>query len=197
MTLDKYQARRKILAKRRKTPAAEQHAAALAMAKHLNKLTIKPDDIVALYSPIKCEVPTLELAEAIQKQGVKVAYPYAMINGTMQFKLFTGEFADDDLGIPVATGKEVLPNVIFTPLVAFDRAGNRLGYGKGYYDKALEKLNHELALATSRPIRTIGLAYSWQEVPTITPALHDVPLDQIWTENEVITCQPQNSPKSR
>lgn len=195
VTLDKYQARREILAKRRRTSAEHQQAAALAMAHHLESLPLDADEIVALYSPIQGEVPTNLLAEAIQKRGVKVAYPYAMINGSMRFKLFTGDFADDDLGIPVATGEEVQPHVVFAPLVAFDRQGNRLGYGKGYYDKALEHLKQHLALASSRPIRTIGLAYSWQEIPAITPALHDVPLDQIWTENEVIICQPH--PKSR
>tara|TARA_Y100000782_G_scaffold41136_1_gene46035 strand:- start:471791 stop:472360 length:570 start_codon:yes stop_codon:yes gene_type:complete len=188
VTLDKYQARRKILAKRRVTPVEEQQAAALAVAQNILSIHTTADDVVALYSPIQGEVPTEHILNALQAKGIKVAYPYAMINGSMRFKLFNGAFASDDLGIPVATGDEVQPNIIFTPLVAFDRAGNRLGYGKGYYDKALE----QLALASSRPIRTIGLAYSWQEVPPLTPALHDVPLDQIWTENEVITCQPKS-----
>ena len=184
MDLTKYQARREILARRRITPTEDQHAAALAIAEHFEHFNTNDDDIAAIYSPIEGEVPTNMLADALKAKGVKVAYPHAMANGSMSFRLNNGTFAEDQLGIMAPTGDEVNPTIVFAPLVAFDRSGNRIGYGKGYYDKALA----HLALATSRPIRTIGLAYSWQEVPQLTPALHDVPLDQIWTEKEIITC---------
>ena len=189
METNKYQARRQILARRRQVTETEQQAAAQAVAVHLHSLPLGKDDIVALYSPIKGEVPTAEIAKVLKAKGVKVAYPFAMANGSMVFHLDTGEFVEDQLGIMATTGDVVTPNVVFAPLVAFDRAGNRLGYGKGYYDKALEQLKQQLALETSRPIRTIGLAYSWQEIAALPTAAHDVPLHQIWTETEVIKCQ--------
>ena len=185
MEVQKYQARREILARRRYSSTKEQHEAAEAVATYAAALKLEKHDVVALYSPIKGEVPTHLIAKELQKLGVVVAYPYALANGKMRFYAYDGKFIEDDLGIPTATGDEVSPNIIFAPLVAFDRSGNRLGYGKGYYDKALA----ELALASSQPIRTIGLAYSWQEMKHIPTAQHDVPLHQIWTEHEVITCQ--------
>lgn len=185
METNKYQARRQILARRRQTSELEQQAAASAMAMHIDGLNLQAGDIVALYSPIKGEVPTAEIAKALKAKGVQVAYPFAMANGSMVFHLNTGTFVEDQLGIMATTGEVVTPNVVFTPLVAFDRAGNRLGYGKGYYDKALA----QLALESSRPLSTIGLAYSWQEIAALPTAAHDVPLHQIWTETEVIKCQ--------
>ena len=184
MALSKYEARRNILARRRKLSETEQHDAAKSVSLHtFDDLTA--NDVVALYFPIKGELPTNFIATEVAKTGAKIVYPYALANGSMEFRLKTPELVEDDLGILSPTGAVLEPNVIFTPLVAFDRQGNRIGYGKGYYDKALATL----ALESSQPIRTIGLAYSWQELEDLPTAKHDIPLDQIWTEKEVITCQ--------
>lgn len=67
-------------------------------------------------------------------------------------------------------------DVCFLPLLAFDKDKNRLGYGKGYYDKFL----------STHPCLKIGLAYSFQMVTEIKPHDFDVPLDIIITENEII-----------
>lgn len=179
MEIRKYQARREILARRRYSSTKKQQEAAEAVARYVASLGLKAADIVALYSPIQGEVPTYLIAKELQNLGLVVAYPYAMANGTMRFHKYVGAFAYDDLGIPTATGDAVTPTVFFVPLVAFDRNGNRLGYGKGYYDKALAKL---------AAIRTIGLAYSWQEIAALPTAKHDVPLHEIWTERESIQC---------
>lgn len=179
MEVHKYQARREILARRRYSSTKEQQEAAEAVASYVAASGVSKKDIVAVYSPIKGEVPTYLIVKELQNLGVTVAYPYAMANGNMRFHEYVGAFVADDLDIPTATGEEVTPTVLFVPLVAFDRDGNRLGYGKGYYDKALAKL---------AVIRTIGLAYSWQEIAALPTAKHDVPLHQIWTEREVIRC---------
>ncbi len=67
------------------------------------------------------------------------------------------------------------------PGVAFDRKGNRLGFGAGYYDRYFSSL--------AKPIKKIALAYSFQLVDSIPSELHDVPMDIIVTENEVISCK--------
>ncbi len=74
------------------------------------------------------------------------------------------------------------PAVLVCPLVAFDRAGNRLGQGFGYFDRWLA--GHAQAVAVR-----IGLGFSCQEVPRIPVEAHDVPLDCIITEREVIACR--------
>ena len=63
-----------------------------------------------------------------------------------------------------------------TPLLAFDRKGNRLGYGKGHYDRALERLR-----ANGR-VFVCGLAFMGQEVDEVPAEPHDIPLDWVMTE---------------
>jgi 5-formyltetrahydrofolate cyclo-ligase len=70
-------------------------------------------------------------------------------------------------------------DVIFIPGLAFDLAGNRLGYGRGYFDKLCRK-----ASATK-----IGLAYDFQIVDHLPSHSEDVPMNQIITEKRVISCQ--------
>jgi 5-formyltetrahydrofolate cyclo-ligase len=64
------------------------------------------------------------------------------------------------------------------PLAAFDRRGHRIGYGKGFYDRALANLPH----AT-----TIGLAFATQEIDHVPDEAHDRALDFVVTEREIIT----------
>lgn len=84
---------------------------------------------------------------------------------------------------PSTIGKEprALENldIIFVPLVAFDKNGNRLGRGGGYYDRTL--CNHKHG---KKPI-LIGLAYEFQKIENIEPEAWDIPMDFIVTENEI------------
>lgn len=75
-------------------------------------------------------------------------------------------------------------DIIFMPLVAFDRQGHRLGMGGGYYDRTLSALR-----TNTKPLR-IGLAHSFQEVDRLPDAPWDIPLDYIATEHEFITALP-------
>lgn len=76
------------------------------------------------------------------------------------------------------------PAILLCPLVGFDRTGNRLGMGKGCFDRWLEKFQHRID-------SIIGLAFSCQELPDIPAEPHDVPLQTIITEKEIISCQKQ------
>lgn len=70
-------------------------------------------------------------------------------------------------------------DILFLPLVGFDRAGNRIGMGAGFYDRSLSGLERRFR----RP-RLIGLGYSFQEVTKIDPDDWDIPLDAVVTEDE-------------
>ena len=88
------------------------------------------------------------------------------------------------LGPPVGTsypagGEEVRPDWLLVPLVAFDRAGRRLGYGGGYYDRTLAALPGAVA---------VGCAHSVQEMPVVPAGPDDVRLPWVATENGVIEC---------
>jgi len=73
------------------------------------------------------------------------------------------------------------PEILIVPLVAFSRAGGRLGYGGGFYDRTLE------ALRAKRPTLAVGFAYAAQEDPDLPLEPTDQPLDVIVTERGVIT----------
>lgn len=81
-----------------------------------------------------------------------------------------------NIPVPI-TRVAVRPEALFIPLVGFDDAGYRLGYGGGYYDRTLGQ-------ATERPL-AIGVGYSVDRVPTIHPQPHDVPMDAIVTEDGI------------
>ena len=75
-------------------------------------------------------------------------------------------------------------DIIFTPLVAFDEKGNRMGMGGGFYDRTLAKWHHAFAtqpLATPYPI---GLAHNCQKVDNIPTQAWDVPLPEIITPTQ-------------
>jgi 5-formyltetrahydrofolate cyclo-ligase len=71
------------------------------------------------------------------------------------------------------------PDLVLVPLLAFDRHGDRLGYGGGYYDRTLA------ALRIERSSRAVGLAYAAQELPELPHQPHDQRLDWIVTEIDV------------
>ena len=73
-----------------------------------------------------------------------------------------------------------LPEVLFVPLLAFDRAGRRLGYGGGFYDRTLPTLPRA---------RAIGCAYAAQEMDEVPADAYDARLDAIATERGVIPCE--------
>ena len=88
----------------------------------------------------------------------------------------------DAFGIlsPPADSPEALPNLVITPLLAFDRQGGRLGQGAGHYDRTLAKLRRQ------RPVFVLGVAFAEQEVPHVPISAHDERLDAIVTETEYI-----------
>jgi 5-formyltetrahydrofolate cyclo-ligase len=76
-------------------------------------------------------------------------------------------------------------DVVLVPLLAFDRRGNRLGTGGGWYDRSFAFLH-----GRARPAKTVlvGVGYAFQEVPMLPVADHDVRMDCIVTERELIDC---------
>ena len=78
--------------------------------------------------------------------------------------------------IPVpSAGEVVVPSVVIAPLVGFDSAGFRLGYGGGYYDRTLASL-------PAKPL-TIGVGFGFSALETIFPQWHDIPMDRLIIED--------------
>ena len=79
--------------------------------------------------------------------------------------------------VPLETAPEVEPDVLIVPMLAFDGAGYRLGYGGGFYDRTLSRLR------AIKPVVAVGAAFAGQEMAQVPRGAHDEPLDWILTEH--------------
>ncbi len=173
---------------RRAIAPEDAEAAARGAARHaMDMLGTWSRRIVAFYMPIKGELSPHPLAEKLRAAGATLALPHVVSDAEpMSFRLWRAEdpLAKGYGGIPEPepSAPEVSPDVVIVPLSAFDRRGFRIGYGKGHYDRTLGPLARE-----ERPLM-IGYAFALQEVDEVPRELHDVPLDAVVTENEIIRC---------
>ena len=139
---------------------------------------------VALYSPVHNEVSTLHLMRDALADRRSVVMPQ-VAGDDLVFRrvLSLDDLAPGRFGIleprpDTATVPLAELELIVLPGVAFDRRGHRLGYGKGYYDRAL--------LAAGNSCRRVGLAYDFQLVDRLPTFDHDMQLDLLLTETEVL-----------
>ena len=142
-----------------------------------NKLTY-----LSIYHPSNHEVNTLKLFELIKnKKNIITLLPTVRLHNNMKF--YKWSFLDilkiNKYGIlePTTGNKALIPNIALVPLLAFDKKNNRLGYGKGYYDKFLNKY-----LKLNKNILTIGVAFSFQKYNKLPTSNLDVKLNYILTE---------------
>lgn len=138
--------------------------------------------VVASYVPVGGEADPAPLEQAALAAGCRLALPHVVDRATpLVFLAWEAEIAltEGPFGLrqPAAHHPSLAPNIVLTPLVGFDRRGNRLGQGAGHYDRAFAAFPHA---------RRIGIALSVQETDQLTPDPWDVPLHAIATEREWI-----------
>jgi 5-formyltetrahydrofolate cyclo-ligase len=162
-----------------------QEAAEAAAALSAPLLARLSPRIVSGYWPIRSEADPRPILAAARQAGASIALPVLVDRATLRFRLH-----DDDEPLlpagfgtygPPETAPEVVPDLVILPLAAFDRALHRIGYGQGHYDRALAAMID----AGRRPC-LVGLAFAAQEVERIPFEPHDIPLDFIVTERELI-----------
>ncbi|SFP16064.1 5-formyltetrahydrofolate cyclo-ligase [Tranquillimonas alkanivorans] len=182
MTLaeDKAKARALAFARRKAAQAAAGPDAHTLLAEVVAEHRGKP---LSGYMPIRTEIDPLPvMAEAAEHGPVGVpviegkGLPLTFRSWTPHCTLVEGPFG---AMIP-ASGEPVVPEVLIVPLVAFDRAGGRLGYGGGFYDRTLA------GLRAAGPVTAIGFAFAAQEDEGLPREETDQPLDLIVTEAEII-----------
>ena len=159
----------------------------------LDNILSNDNDIttVGLYYPILNEISPLEFVKYFQTNEIIIALP--VVNLDSQKMLFIKWDTKEKLkkGIlgnmePTSTKNIVMPEILIVPMLLFDRELYRLGYGGGYYDKAISKLKKKFDEEEKKFI-SIGLAYSEQETIRIPYENHDERLDFIITEKEIIS----------
>jgi 5-formyltetrahydrofolate cyclo-ligase len=141
--------------------------------------------IAALYHGLGSEVSPRILADQLAEAGWILALPAVLDkdDGEMVFRRWdrATSLVHDAIGLrsPPLEAPVVQPDLVITPLLAFQRDGLRLGQGGGYYDRALEDLR-----ARKPDVFVLGLAYSGQQVENLPHEPHDQRLDAILTEKE-------------
>ena len=136
---------------------------------------------VSAYWPMRSEADPRPVLEALHERGVPLCLP-AIVDRRMIFRrwapyepLVPGGFGTL---VPDPAQPEIRPGILLVPMAAFDRRCHRIGYGRGYYDRALSEIG---------PALTIGIAYAAQEVEAVPDEDHDRRLDWIVTERDMIT----------
>jgi 5-formyltetrahydrofolate cyclo-ligase len=143
--------------------------------------------IVSGFLPFRSEIDTRPLLARLAGEGFATCLPVVVAKSAPL--LFRAWRAGDALaeglwGIPVPldSAEELLPDILFVPMLAFDAGGYRLGYGGGFYDRTLAKLR------ALKPVTAIGVAYAAQEMIDLPRNGHDEPLDWIMTEKGFTEC---------
>ncbi|MDO9501926.1 5-formyltetrahydrofolate cyclo-ligase [Falsiroseomonas sp.] len=177
----KAEARKAALARR----AACDPALGSALTTHLLRdAPPPPGAIVAGFWPMGAEIDIRPALHALHARGHRIALPVTPRRGNpLAFRqwqpgdtLTRGPLGTSQPGPEAAP---LTPDWLLVPLLAFDRAGHRLGYGGGYYDRTL---------ATLPGATAIGVAYACQEVDEVPVGVDDAPLTAIATESGVIFC---------
>ncbi|MEG1741428.1 MAG: 5-formyltetrahydrofolate cyclo-ligase [Acetivibrio sp.] len=131
--------------------------------------------VVYLYASFGSEVSTKAIFEYCVKEGKKTAFPRVANSKNMDF-YEVKDFNQLKAGFhgiyePEENCKEIKePGLMILPGLAFDKKGNRLGYGAGYYDRYLCRHPHH---------KTVGIAYDFQMVETLYPEMTDVPVNEV------------------
>ena len=145
---------------------------------HSKKITIGG------YYPSNYELNIIKFLEEASKKKFRITLPVIKSSNKMFFKswIFKEPLYVNQFGIlePKNSIKEIIPDLIMVPLVAFDNRLNRIGYGKGYYDRSLRKISK-----IKKNTISLGIAYSFQKCQKIPVNKHDFKLDYIFTEKGI------------
>lgn len=162
-------------------------AAAALKREFLAAVTPHAGAPVSGYWPVREEIDVRPIITELAGRGHACGLPVIVAKGQpLKFRRWRpgAKLEDGRWGIPIPPedAEEVIPELVIAPLLAFDRAGRRLGYGAGFYDRTL-------ALLRGRPgarVLAVGVAYAAQEMDAVPADESDERLDLIVTESGVI-----------
>lgn len=189
--------RARLRARRAATSASERVGAAGGIVASLEQLPeFQIDERVAGYWAVGGELPLHAAVARLRARGQQYHLPVLGAGNALRFAPLRADGAvqPNRYGIPepeCAADALLAPqqlDLVLLPLVAFDRRGHRLGMGAGYYDRSFAFLR---ALARPASPVLVGIGYSFQEVEVLPALDHDVRLDFVATESELIDCNPQ------
>lgn len=175
MARSKQEWRTQLVGARRALPAPVRAAEAVALAEHVQRLVV-PGDVVCAHVPVGSEPGSPALLDVLLRAGAMVLLPLVQVDGPLRWAAYSGPGslvgARSGLREPVGPGlaPELIAqaDVVLVPALAVDRAGTRLGKGRGHYDRSLP-----LALPTARLVAVVRDEEVVRELPSEP---HDVAL---------------------
>lgn len=182
--------RKSLLNQRKALLPAEQHKLSSLINERAKQLEVFEDaQYIAFYQAIYGEVNCKELIESAWKRKKTVFLPILsgpklkFIHYEPHQPLIKNHYGiEEPIATPQNTYHVMGLDLVFAPLVAFDIQMNRMGMGKGYYDKTFDFLKNR---KTSQKPCLVGLAYEFQKVEQLHPEVWDIPLDMVITEKQV------------
>ena len=176
--------RKEVFARRRTAHAADLatngEASRAAMEHFIAARLHTGSEVISGYRPIRTEIDPTPLMEALDAAGHRLCVPVIQGRGlALGFREWRpgAEMVEGEFGALIpAAGDWLDPGLLIAPLVAFDAAGGRLGYGGGFYDRSLQ------GLRARRRTLAVGFAYSAQQVDSVPRDPTDQPLDAVVTE---------------
>lgn len=187
MNLIKQEQRKNILEKRNCLTVGQINCISEIIINKLIKLeAFKQSNVIMCYMDFNNEVKTKDFINLCFIMGKRVAIPYIKSNSEMvavEIINIENDVVRGSYGIlePKNNAAEIEPkeiDFVITPGIAFDKEKNRLGYGKGYYDRFLEKVKKNCF--------KVAIAYDFQILDSISKDNHDIPLDMIISEKRII-----------
>lgn len=153
----------------------------MAMAEAVTNLDVDGDTVVSGFWPMRSEVDIRPAMFALGDMGARLCLPAILDKTTIVFRELVRGASLVDMGFgtfgPGPEAAELEPDLMLVPLAAFDRRGHRIGYGAGYYDRAIARLQEK-----GKARRLIGVAFECQQVAHVPDQPHDIQLSEILTE---------------
>ena len=177
--------RERLLTWRTGVPAAQRRAWGNSIEAALKLLLQEQDGTLGAYWPFRAEFDPHPLIAWAIGEGWRIALPVVVDRkGPLEYRAWKpGEpLVDGVWNIPIPEKRDVaIPDIVLAPLVGFDPAGYRLGYGGGYFDRTLAAL----AAAGGGPL-AIGVGFEFSRLGTIHPQPFDIPMNLIVTEAGIV-----------
>ena len=188
--------RRDATERRRKAVRDNPDAGAAVRDVFLGAVDLPSGVAVSAYWPLEEEFDPRPLFMALHARGHPIGLPVILGKGRpLLFRrwepsteLVRGSFR---VMTPPPSALEIVPELLLVPLLAFDRAGHRLGYGGGFYDRTISKLR------IAGDVLAVGVTFATLEVPSVPRDETDQPLDWIVTEREAIRAGTVGRPSPR
>lgn len=184
----KREERARALARRAAAFAAHGSGAGKALAAHgLAFLSLEPGRVISGFSAIRDEIDPGLLLARLDSEGHRLGLP--VMEGKGKPLVFRAWAPGDEMGKvqwgiaePLPDKPVLEPDVVLVPLLAFDTAGFRLGYGGGFYDRTLRRLRG------IKPVVAVGIAYDELKVDAVPHQSYDEPLDWVLTPSGPLRC---------